>query len=77
MDRGAWQATVGGGHKELDTTDWLTLTRVLDTCWDSYIYLIKKNVEDFDGGAEIEWGIGGRVTAEKKSQPLVISASLG
>ena len=21
MDRGAWQATVSGGHKELDTTD--------------------------------------------------------
>ena len=23
LDRGAWQATVHGGHKELDTTEWL------------------------------------------------------
>ena len=26
MDRGAWRATVHGGHKELDTTDGLTHT---------------------------------------------------
>ena len=27
VDRGAWRATVHGGHKESDTTEWLTLTR--------------------------------------------------
>ena len=27
VDRGAWWATVHGGHKESDTTEWLTLTR--------------------------------------------------
>ena len=26
MDRGAWQATVHGGHKGSDTTEWLTLS---------------------------------------------------
>ena len=26
MDRGAWQATVHGGHKKSDTTEWLTHT---------------------------------------------------
>ena len=26
MDRGAWWATVHGGHKESDTTEWLTLS---------------------------------------------------
>ena len=27
MDRGAWQAMVGpGGHKELDTTEWIVLS---------------------------------------------------
>jgi len=25
MDRGAWQAIVHGGHKTLDTTEWLIL----------------------------------------------------
>ena len=26
IDRGAWQATVHGGHKTSDTTEWLTLS---------------------------------------------------
>ena len=30
MDRGAWQATVHGGHKKSDMTEWLTLFPWLD-----------------------------------------------
>ena len=29
LDRGAWRTTVHGGHKESDTTEWPTLTKVL------------------------------------------------
>ena len=32
MDRGAWQATVCGGLKELDTTERLSHTQALDGC---------------------------------------------
>jgi len=31
MDRGAWWATVHGGHKEWDTTEQLTLCPILQT----------------------------------------------
>ena len=31
MDRGAWQSTVHGGHKELDTTEWLSIAQKVDS----------------------------------------------
>ena len=31
MDRGAWQSTVHGGHKELDTTEWLSIAQTVDS----------------------------------------------
>ena len=42
MDRGAWQATVHGGHKELDTTERLSLS----------ISGLELMLDDFLGGLE-------------------------
>ena len=33
MDRGAWQATVHGGHKESDTTERLTCMQPSPSAW--------------------------------------------
>ena len=43
MDRGAWQATVHGGHKASNMTEWLTL----HSRWRSTL-----NLEDADKGSE-------------------------
>ena len=35
MDRGAWRTVVHGGHKELDTTEWLTFIHSIKVYWAS------------------------------------------
>ena len=47
MDRGAWQATVHGGHKELDTTERLSLS----------ISGLELMLDDFLGGLEKREGL--------------------
>ena len=43
MERGAWQAIVQWGHKELDTTEQLSLTQT---------YLVQKNVKNSQDNLE-------------------------
>ena len=47
MDRGAWQATVHGGHKALDTTERLSLS----------ISGLELMLDDFLGGLEKREGL--------------------
>ena len=54
MDRGAWQATVDGVWKELDTTEWLS-TDTQDLTWAGLpeLWNLKRNPETGVIGAEL------------------------